>query len=140
MSNTGVQHLVKHLDSLSVWSEESTKEEKKKTKTHCDEECASCPLGIIWQSSSPVPTHKVQNTTDDQVGQLRNDQANDEWYPVVGLTLLLARLIYVATINEDRLKLGDETWGDKQKTEDREEALLEIADAVTDRPERKAVV
>jgi hypothetical protein len=59
---------------------------------------------------------------------------------VVGLTLLLARLIHVATIDEDRLKLGDETGGDKQETEDREEALLEIADAVTNRPERKAVV
>ena len=136
MSNTGVQHLVKHLDGLLVWSEESTKEER----TYCDEECAACPLGIIWQSSSPVPTHKVQHTADDQVGQLRNDQASDEWHPVVGLTLLLARLIHVATIDEDRLKLGDETGGDKQETEDREEALLEVADAVTNRPERKAVV
>jgi len=136
LSNTGVQHLVKHLHCLLVWSEESTKEER----AYCDKECAACPLGIIWQPSSPVPTHKVQHTADDQVRQLRNDQASDEWHPVIGLTLLLTRLIHIATINEDRLKLGDETGGDKQEAEDREEVLLEIADAVTNRPERKAIV
>jgi hypothetical protein len=95
---------------------------------------------MIWQSSSPVPTHKVQHTTDDQVGQLRNNQASNKQHLVVGLTLLLTRLIHIATIDEDRLQLGDETGGEKQETKDHEEALLEIANTITNGPERKAVI
>jgi hypothetical protein len=58
---------------------------------------------------------------------------------VIHLTLLLAGLVDIATVDEQRLELGDDTWRDEDEVENSEEILLKVCQAITNVPEGEAV-
>ena len=58
---------------------------------------------------------------------------------MVCLALLLTCLVNIATLDEQRLQLGDDTRSNKDKTEDSEQSQLKVLETITNHPEGEAV-
>lgn len=67
-----------------------------------------------------VPADKVENRTDAEIRELGDNQSGDEGNPGVHLRLLLASIVDITALDEERLKLVDDTGSDEDKVEDRE--------------------
>ena len=104
-----------------------------------DEEDSSSLVRSAGEANGVVERQEVEDGADDQVRNLRNDEASREWEPVVHFALLFARLVDVATLEEERLKLSDDTGCDEDEVEDGEENFLLFGHAVADHPESKTV-
>lgn len=70
--------------------------------------------------NGPVPAGKVENSTDAEIWELGNNQSGDEGNPRVHLRLFLASIVDIAALDEERLKLVNDTRSDEDKVPDRE--------------------
>ena len=67
-----------------------------------------------------VPADEVEDRTDAEIRELGNNQSGDKGNPGIHLRLLLTSIVYITALDEEGLKLVDDTGGDEDKVKDRE--------------------
>ena len=104
------------------------------------EEGGTRSVGVMGKSpNGVVPTGEVENGTDAEVWELGNNQSSDEGNPGVHLGLLLASIVNITTLDEERLKLVDDTGGDENEVPDGEHLQIQSDDTWARTPEGETI-
>lgn len=91
-----------------------------------DEEHAACFVGVARESDGVIPADEVEDGTDAEVGEFRDDQGRHEGHPRVHLGFFLTGVVDISPLEEERLQLVYHTGGDEDEVEYSEQAKLHV--------------